>query len=574
MIKYSSSLRKKSKYINKRKLIGGASGTISQVPTDYPMGFYYVIKNNIPDDFTLTNRGKPIRNKISVHTGDIVFSKTDARIPGYMLIEIQITDEVSSDSNSGGIGWIHKNYIGFLGEKNTPPPGPPPHHSEFPIGFYYYVNGNVTLRQNNDNADIITVFTKELTFGKTQVENGELVFSNTDYRRLNPNHLVEIMSTGIGGDGISGKIGWIENKNLEFAGSHAPYNDPRLQALGQIPQAKASPAQAWRLSPTPGLIPQAKPSRPKLFPTAGAKPSRPKLFPTAGAKPSGAKPSGAKPSRWLSRPKLVSPPSPDQTWRLSPTAGAKPSRPKSKKLSKGEINTLNKLGIRDIYMSLSKEQQNSIMRRDPTNRLNKRLPPSFNNKIYHKSGKILKTPRRAARCDVTLGTCGKPTILYHATTYDFAERIIGDDLKRGRQGWVGPGMYFCTDPCECTKKARAGPPGGDAPKDGWAMLVCLVILGETQHIDASTADYGEDHTSSLERRGYDSIHLYNIPTMTGDEYIVYNNDQVIVLGTIQQIIDGKVIPPPTINMTSEDIISSITRTVIDAQRRGFPDKCK
>ena len=104
------------------------------------------------------------------------------------------------------------------------------------------------------------------------------------------------------------------------------------------------------------------------------------------------------------------------------------------------------------------------------------------------------------------------TTLYHQTDCASADAIIRSDrMSRGGSGLAGGGIYFATRMKDTDHKAQ---------RKG-TYLACDVALGRVKRIPPagdSTITY-----HSLKRDGYDSV---LIPRSNGDEYVVYNGNQV------------------------------------------------
>ena len=103
-------------------------------------------------------------------------------------------------------------------------------------------------------------------------------------------------------------------------------------------------------------------------------------------------------------------------------------------------------------------------------------------------------------------------ILYHATDEAAARAILSSQqMLRGGSGAAGGGIYFATSPCDAQRKARTS---------GTVLLTARVALGRSKvlaHIEPNVT------FTTLHREGYDSVQL---TTFNGDEYVVYNWDQV------------------------------------------------
>ena len=109
--------------------------------------------------------------------------------------------------------------------------------------------------------------------------------------------------------------------------------------------------------------------------------------------------------------------------------------------------------------------------------------------------------------------CRSGTVtLYHQTSAEFADTIIRTQtMKRGTSGMAGGGIYFATCPEDTDHKAHHRGP----------ILRCEVSLGNIKRIPSE----GDDCItfSSLLSEGMDSVMI----PRTGDEYVVYNSDQVV-----------------------------------------------
>ena len=106
-----------------------------------------------------------------------------------------------------------------------------------------------------------------------------------------------------------------------------------------------------------------------------------------------------------------------------------------------------------------------------------------------------------------------PTVTkYHNT--DAHRAIIEEQkMKRGSSGWVGGGIYFADTEAETHGKT----------KNRGQTLQAKVQLGRTLTVTPTSADSNMTY-SKLQNLGYDSVKLTG--PSTGDEYVVYNSDQV------------------------------------------------
>ena len=78
-------------------------------------------------------------------------------------------------------------------------------------------------------------------------------------------------------------------------------------------------------------------------------------------------------------------------------------------------------------------------------------------------------------------------------------------------GYAGAGIYFAETPSDARRKSQHG---------NDVCLKALVWLGKSKVIDRRDPNIT---FTSLKREGFDSVRL---TAFTGDEYIVYNWDQV------------------------------------------------
>lgn len=101
---------------------------------------------------------------------------------------------------------------------------------------------------------------------------------------------------------------------------------------------------------------------------------------------------------------------------------------------------------------------------------------------------------------------------YHNTDAD-RPIINSQKMKRGSAGWVGGGIYFADTEAETLGKT----------KNKGRTLQATVRLGRTLEMNVTNADSNMTY-SKLQSLGYDSVKLTG--PSTGDEYVVYNSDQV------------------------------------------------
>lgn len=110
-------------------------------------------------------------------------------------------------------------------------------------------------------------------------------------------------------------------------------------------------------------------------------------------------------------------------------------------------------------------------------------------------------------------------ILYHQTNQQAAEAIKQSrKMKRGSSGLAGGGIYFTESIHQSHNKAR---------QTGY-MVVAKVKLGKPKRI-AVSGDSSVTYQKLL-AEGYDSV---LIPRANGEEWVVYNWDQVEVLSVTQ-----------------------------------------
>lgn len=107
---------------------------------------------------------------------------------------------------------------------------------------------------------------------------------------------------------------------------------------------------------------------------------------------------------------------------------------------------------------------------------------------------------------------GKKKRLFHETSLDSAEKILNSQtMKKGKEGLAGGGIYFADTGKEAHRKTE----------HGGIMLNAMVDLGKMKVISPK----GDRHLTfkKLLKEGYDSV---KIPRRKGEEYVVYNSDQV------------------------------------------------
>ena len=110
---------------------------------------------------------------------------------------------------------------------------------------------------------------------------------------------------------------------------------------------------------------------------------------------------------------------------------------------------------------------------------------------------------------------GERMTLFHQTSKHAAEKIRkSGKMQRGSCGRAGGGMYFATSRTDTTKKAHAR----------GSIVVASVRLGKVKTL-SRRGDPSITFESLIEE-GFDSV---MIPRSNGDEYVVYNHDQVTLL---------------------------------------------
>ena len=106
-------------------------------------------------------------------------------------------------------------------------------------------------------------------------------------------------------------------------------------------------------------------------------------------------------------------------------------------------------------------------------------------------------------------------ILYHQTSLDAAKAIQqSGKMRRGSTGMANGGIYFAISKQDTDRKA----------KQRGTILTCRVKLGNVKSISAS-GDTTITFTNLI-NQGYDSV---RIPRTNGEEFLVYNSDQVSVI---------------------------------------------
>ena len=107
--------------------------------------------------------------------------------------------------------------------------------------------------------------------------------------------------------------------------------------------------------------------------------------------------------------------------------------------------------------------------------------------------------------------------LFHETNEQAAGAILGDEgsMARGSGGAAGGGIYFAQTPALARQKAQ----------NHGVMLKCLVYLGNIREINTQDDAVRGLTFAELRKQGFDAARL---TFMNGDEYVVYNRDQVLV----------------------------------------------
>jgi len=108
--------------------------------------------------------------------------------------------------------------------------------------------------------------------------------------------------------------------------------------------------------------------------------------------------------------------------------------------------------------------------------------------------------------------------LYHQTSYIAAGKIlISQKMIRGTNGLAGGGIYFATNKKDTYHKAR----------QTGVILKCEVRLGNIKTVHPGFVNMNSISNEcylKLLWEGYDSV---LIPRSGGDEFVVYNSDQVV-----------------------------------------------
>jgi len=117
----------------------------------------------------------------------------------------------------------------------------------------------------------------------------------------------------------------------------------------------------------------------------------------------------------------------------------------------------------------------------------------------------------------TFGT--EHRVLYHMT--DAGEEIKkSGEMLRGKTGLVGGGIYFADSPETCRAKAES---------QGY-IIKAKVLVGKAKRVSFGASSkfleslMNQYTFTSLQAEGYDSLHAVEL--RTGEEFIVYNKDQV------------------------------------------------
>jgi len=133
---------------------------------------------------------------------------------------------------------------------------------------------------------------------------------------------------------------------------------------------------------------------------------------------------------------------------------------------------------------------------------------------YSGSGSSLTTTSSSSSSRSSSSRVGNARTLYHQTDLDGLRGILSTGrMNRGSSGYAGGGIYFAGSASETHQKAHSK----------GAILRANVSLGSSKTISKSDGDID---FNSLKRSGYDSVHIQGL--RTGDEYVVYNSDQVQV----------------------------------------------
>jgi hypothetical protein len=106
----------------------------------------------------------------------------------------------------------------------------------------------------------------------------------------------------------------------------------------------------------------------------------------------------------------------------------------------------------------------------------------------------------------------RPKILFHETSLGSAEKILNSQImKKGKKGLAGGGIYFADTGADSHRKTE----------NRGIMLNAVVNLGRVKTINPK----GDPKITycKLVKDGFDSV---KIPRRKGEEYVVYNSDQV------------------------------------------------
>ena len=106
---------------------------------------------------------------------------------------------------------------------------------------------------------------------------------------------------------------------------------------------------------------------------------------------------------------------------------------------------------------------------------------------------------------------GGTATLFHNTSAD-REIISEQRMVRGSSGWAGGGIYFAGSENETLQKTQ----------NKGRTLQAKVKLGRV--LEVTTSSVKDYSFTELQNLGYDSVKITGI--RTGDEYVVYNHDQV------------------------------------------------
>ena len=118
---------------------------------------------------------------------------------------------------------------------------------------------------------------------------------------------------------------------------------------------------------------------------------------------------------------------------------------------------------------------------------------------------------------VTKKRVGKIT-LYHLTSISAGKAIKkSGKMMRGSKGWFGGGIYFAKSIAICARKSKNGTD---------CVIKAEVNMGTALLIDANTCKTTYTYTK-LKKMGCNSVLATGIKT--GDEFVVFNYDQVKIL---------------------------------------------